>query len=190
MVILDGGWRRHNGGEDDEATRRLYYVAMTRARLTLTLMRGTGPEMTARALQASLEELESIVSRRPGEPEGVADANGAVIKRYGLRDVNLGYAGLFPEGHGIHRALEDARTGDPLALVENNGKCDIRDAQGRMLGRMAKRFEPPDGSTLAAATVDGIFRWSTGGQAREGEKWQPKVDTWEVVIPEVTWRRT
>ena len=190
VVILDGRWRRQQGGEDDEATRRLYYVAMTRARLTLTLMRGTGPEMTARALQAPLEELESIVSRKPSEPEGLADANRAVIKRYGLRDVNLGYAGLFPEGHRIHRAIVDARTGDPLALVENNGKWDIRDAQGRMLGRMAKRFEPPDGSTLAGATVDGIFRWSTGGQAREGEKWQPKVGTWEVVIPEITWRRT
>ena len=146
--------------------------------------------MTARALQAPLEELESTVSRRPGEPEDLADAKGAVIKRYGLRHVNLGYAGLFPEGHRIHRAITDARTGDPLTLVENNGKWDIHDAQGRMLGRMAKRFEPPDGSTLAGATVDGIFRWSTGGQAREGEKWQPKVDTWEVVIPEVTWRRT
>ena len=59
-----------------------------------------------------------------------------------------------------------------------------------MLGRMAKKFEPPNGSTLAGATVDGIFRWSTGGQARESEKWQPKVDNWEVVIPEITWRRT
>ena len=191
VIILDG--RRHQGGEcgeDDEATRRLYYVAMTRARLTLTLMRGTGPEMTARALQAPLEELESILSRRPGEPEGVADAKGTVIKRYGLRDVNLGYAGLFPEQHRIHQSIADARTGDPLALVENNGRWDIRDAQGRMLGRMAKRFEPPDGSTIAEATVDGIFQWSTGGQAREGEKWQPKVGTWEVVIPEITWRRT
>ena len=42
VVILEGRWRRHQGREDDEATRRLYYVAMTRARLTLTLMRGTG----------------------------------------------------------------------------------------------------------------------------------------------------
>ena len=109
--------------------------------------------MTARALQAPLEELESTVSRRPGEPEDLADAKGAVIKRYGLRHVNLGYAGLFPEGHRIHRAITDARTGDPLTLVENNGKWDIHDAQGRMLGRMAKRFEPPDGSTLAGATV-------------------------------------
>lgn len=143
---------------------------MTRARLTLTLMRGTGPYMTARALQAPLEELESIVSRRPGEPEGLADAKGAVIKWYGLRDVNLGYAGLFPEQHQIHRAIVEARTGDPLTLVENNGRWDVRNAQGRMVGRMAKRFEPPDGNTLAAATVDGIFRWSTpiGGPAGSG----------------------
>ena len=190
VVILDGRWRRHQGGEDDEATQRLYYVAMTRARLTVTLMRGREPEMTARALQAPLEELESIVLRKPGEPEGLADAKGAVIKRYGLRDVNRGYSGLFLEEHQIHRSIANARTGDPLTLVENNARWDIRDAQGRMVGRMAKRFEPPDDNTLAAATVDGIFRWGTGGQAGQSEKWQPKVDTWEVVIPEVTWRRT
>ena len=59
-----------------------------------------------------------------------------------------------------------------------------------MLGRMAKKFEPPDNSTLAGATLDGIFRWGTGAKAVESEKWQPKVDNWEVVIPEVTWCRT
>ena len=32
VVVLDGGWDRFGRGEDVDATRRLYYVAMTRAR--------------------------------------------------------------------------------------------------------------------------------------------------------------
>ena len=39
VVVLDGGWNRIGRAEDADASRRLYYVAMTRARLTLTLDR-------------------------------------------------------------------------------------------------------------------------------------------------------
>ena len=39
VVVLDGGWRDADRGEDADAPRRLYYVAMTRARKTLALMR-------------------------------------------------------------------------------------------------------------------------------------------------------
>ena len=39
VVILDGGWDRWNKDEDPDSPRRLYYVAMTRAKQTLALMR-------------------------------------------------------------------------------------------------------------------------------------------------------
>ena len=39
VVVLDGGWESTGRGEDADAPRRLYYVAMTRARRTLALMR-------------------------------------------------------------------------------------------------------------------------------------------------------
>ena len=39
VVVLDGGWWGKNRGKDADALRRLLYVAMTRARKTLALMR-------------------------------------------------------------------------------------------------------------------------------------------------------
>ena len=39
VVVLDGDWLRSGANEDADATRRLYYVAMTRARKTLALAR-------------------------------------------------------------------------------------------------------------------------------------------------------
>ena len=39
VAILDGSWYTAGKGEDTDAPRRLYYVAMTRARKTLTLAR-------------------------------------------------------------------------------------------------------------------------------------------------------
>jgi len=38
VVVLDGAWDRVGRGEDRDAARRLYYVAMTRAKETLTLL--------------------------------------------------------------------------------------------------------------------------------------------------------
>ena len=37
VVVLDGGWDRIGRGEERDAPRRLYYVAMTRAKRSLTL---------------------------------------------------------------------------------------------------------------------------------------------------------
>ena len=45
VVVLDGGWNRVGQSEDRDAPRRLYYVAMTRARQTLTLMRLPGVQL-------------------------------------------------------------------------------------------------------------------------------------------------
>ena len=49
VVMLDGGWEDGGRGEDADAPRRLYYVAMTRARQTLALMRfEPGPNLPHR----------------------------------------------------------------------------------------------------------------------------------------------
>ena len=49
VVMLDGGWEDAGRGEDADAPRRLYYVAMTRARRTLALMRfEPGPNLPHR----------------------------------------------------------------------------------------------------------------------------------------------
>ena len=42
IAVLDGGWNKIDKGEDSDASRRLYYVAMTRARQTLALVRFQG----------------------------------------------------------------------------------------------------------------------------------------------------
>ena len=42
VAVLDGGWNNVDRGEDPDAPRRLYYVAMTRAQQTLALVRFQG----------------------------------------------------------------------------------------------------------------------------------------------------
>ena len=61
VVVLDGGWDRINRSEDSDAPRRLYYVAMTRARHTLALSRLAGPH----PFQDTLRDNPSVQWRDP-----------------------------------------------------------------------------------------------------------------------------
>ena len=63
VVVLDGGWNRVGDGEDPDEARRLYYVAMTRARQTLALLRFEGPHR----LQETLLDRPRVLHREPGE---------------------------------------------------------------------------------------------------------------------------
>ena len=59
VAVLDGGWDRVSRDEDADAPRRLYYVAMTRARQTLTLACFRGPH----PLQDALRDNPSVLLR-------------------------------------------------------------------------------------------------------------------------------
>ena len=61
VVVLDGGWDRVGLGEDPDAPRRLYYVAMTRARQTLTLASLPG----LHRLQDALNDAPFVLHRQP-----------------------------------------------------------------------------------------------------------------------------
>ena len=82
VAVLDGGWDRVGRDEDPDAPRRLYYVAMTRARQTLTLAGLDGsrsflatwltipPRSVARLCRASPVPGGGGVSPCPAHPSG------------------------------------------------------------------------------------------------------------------------
>ena len=67
VAVLDGGWSRIGRDEDPDAPRRLYYVAMTRARKTLTLARLQG----SRSFQNELTGHQRDDSARGGGASAV-----------------------------------------------------------------------------------------------------------------------
>ena len=83
IVVLDGGWNRVDRGEDLDAPRRLYYVAMTRAMQTLALVRFQGSRPTEGLVRSDFvrepappaygERLHSLPYKFPD--------NGAVLHR-------------------------------------------------------------------------------------------------------------
>ena len=89
VVVLDGNWDQFGGDEDEDAPRRLYYVAMTRARETLTLARLPGQNR----LQDALRGNTSVCHREPLPLPPPAPELARRYRRLSLRDVFLSFAG-------------------------------------------------------------------------------------------------
>jgi ATP-dependent DNA helicase RecQ len=173
VLILDcGGWSK---ASDDE--RRLFYVAMTRARKTLTLCGQVNGK------HRFLKDCAELTLRSPclNTPISINELGQRKIWRAMQEDINLSWPGLFPENHPIHSALKELDYGSVLTL-QINGKSvwELVDGQQRVVGHMSNKFAPPEGNIVAVRVAAIITR------TQKLEKFiQPKVKNWELVLPEI-----
>ena len=181
VVVLDGGWDRVGRGEDPDAPRRLYYVAMTRARQTLTLARLPGPHR----LQDALKDATFVLNRQPPATlPAAAPELARLYRRLSLRDVFLSFAGYRPPSDPAHRAIASLSPGDQLQVRAGQNRWELLDRKGTVVAQLAAGFEVPDGFRCRFATVLAIVTWSR-------EKSEPeyqdglRCDEWEVVAPEL-----
>jgi ATP-dependent DNA helicase RecQ len=185
VVVLDGGWSRRDFGEDAHAQRRLFYVAMTRARETLTLMLMDFDDRRA-GLLAALDG-HPVVLARVAPVESVAGVDPAALRRRRirarLRDVDLGWAGRHDAGATCHRAIARLRVGDALGVEPHNHHWRLSDAGAAPVGRMAAAWAPPSGYRCTAARVGAVVVW---GRAQTPPEFAAAVrcERWEVVLPE------
>ena len=70
VVILDGRWRSTSAAEDPEASRRLYYVSMTRARETLSLISTQGHSLAPETKQTDAQDGKWKILDQDGNPVG------------------------------------------------------------------------------------------------------------------------
>ena len=176
-----GGWNRIEPGEDPDEARRLYYVAMTRARQTVTLARMQGPHR----LQEALIGHRSVVQREPVDLPPSSPALKYRHIRVGLQDVDLGFAGRQDPRRPVHRAIAALSPGDPLeARPGAGGTWALLDPAGTVVGRLARSFKPPMGTRCRAAEVFAVVEWS-----REASdpiyRDTVRSERWEVVVPEL-----
>jgi ATP-dependent DNA helicase RecQ len=180
VAVLDGSWDRRDSSEDRDASRRLYYVAMTRAQETLTLVRW-GREnalidalpnegcMLRRSVAASTEPRTDLLR---------------TYARLSLKNVDLGFAGRHAATHPVHSAIRELRPGDPVELVRHGERLELRDGAGRVVGRLAKAYSIPSGCRCVEARVAAIVVHrleDTEADYRDAVK----CDQWEVVVPEL-----
>ena len=181
VTVLDGGWDRVGRGEDSDANRRPYYVAMTRARQTLALTRLPGPH----PMQDSLLDVPSVLHRdAPTYLPSPAPELTHRYRRLGLKDVFLSFAGYRNAGHAVHKAIAALSPGDRLRVQFESDRRDLLDRDGTVVGKLAGSYEALGDMRCVAASVQAIATWDrerSEPQYRE----RLKCDRWEVVIPEL-----
>jgi ATP-dependent DNA helicase RecQ len=176
VTILNGGWDRPSRGEDADAPRRRFYVAMTRARATLTVLTD-GPH-------ALLPPGDAVRRRRCATPDTAALRHARL--RYlppEPRLVDLSHAGRLRDGHPSLAAIAAARPGDPVQLVREAERWRIDAAAGQTLGRLSRAFAPPKDATFLRGEVAAILNWRRE-DGDEGYRHQLCRETWEVVLPD------
>ena len=199
VVILDGRWNTMSEGEDAETPRRLYYVSMTRARETLTLLQLTDADrpdprdglLTARqgerakSLLQPLRNAASVLERVAPNPDISNSRLDERIMDCAMEDVVLSFAGWRAPGSKVHRAISALRPGDPLSLMRERDEWKLLDKKGRQVGRMAKKWFLPNGMRIAQVQVQGVFtRWAKDEQDEKLRK-RLRSDTWEVILPQL-----
>ena len=181
VSVLDGGWDRVGKGEDRGAPRRLYYVAMTRARKTLTLARlGRGNRLLDN-LPSDTCVLERVTTSQPSPPPEL----GRQYRQETLGDVDSGFAGRHASAHAVHTAISRLTPGAPLWLREHAGMCELRDDSGNTVGRMSRSFTVPRGMRCLSARVSAIVVRRREVAEPEFQFQSPRCDSWEVVVPEL-----
>lgn len=177
VSILNGGWDRASRNEDREAPRRLFYVAMTRAQQSLTVLTSGEHALLKRGLN-------SVLHRRlvPDLPRSTPISK--VYQMPKLDVVDLSFAGRKHDGHAIFSAINQAKVGDPLSLEYRAPYWMLVDKNNRLLGHMAKAWQPPEHHAFVSGHVGAIITWrKTDNQ--ESYRQHIRRDTWETVLPEL-----
>ena len=180
VVVLDGGWHRVDRDEDADAPRRLYYVAMTRARHTLALARFRGRHPLQNALRGNFSVLcRESVTLPPAPPELKRRH-----KQLSLGDVFLGFAGYRRPDSQVHRAIASLSPGDPLQVRAGSNRWAILDRNGLVVGKLAAGFIGLDNMRCTRAKVWAIVAWNREYSEPQYQD-DFRCDNWEVAVPEL-----
>ncbi|MBS0126286.1 RecQ family ATP-dependent DNA helicase [Aestuariicoccus sp. KMU-90] len=177
VVILNGGWDRPSRNEDLDAPRRLFYVAMTRARRSLAVM-----TQGAHAFLPS--EGDSILRRHAALPDVKDLPPDRAYLMPDMSQVFIDWAGRLRAGDVSLDAIAQAQTGDPVTLNQQNGRWWVTDRQGRRLIGMKGGWGVPDGRRIVSAAIGAIVA-RHAHESGEDHRAKLQQERWEVVLPEI-----
>ena len=196
VVILDDDWRRTGRNEDPDAWRRLYYVAMTRAKKTLALARLRHSYPTS--VWQVRDERPPFGTRVPPIPElrGLGSVLNRSATAFGptppelalrrrvleLKQIFLDFPGQRAPGNPIHGAIRELGAGDELKARQANGAWELTTIEGQPVGRLAQAYRPE--GRLQSARVHAVIGRQREDSAPDFQS-RLKCDEWEVVIPEL-----
>ncbi|WP_170565908.1 RecQ family ATP-dependent DNA helicase [Ruegeria atlantica] len=180
VAILNGGWRRVSKEEDPEAPRRLFYVAMTRAQQSLTVL-------TSGAHPLLKTGSDSVLLRHVTPDLDETSLPATKYQMPALDIVDLSFAGRQGDAHEVHKAVRSANVGDTLSLVFRQPHWVLLDIKNRVVGRMAKSWKPPPGHAFASGQIGAIINWRKIDSGEDYARYHRR-DRWETILPELIFR--
>jgi len=182
VFILDGGWSKKKG-DDAEEERRLFYVAMSRARETLSLFsinNAVNPHSSLLAGEFMLTRSLDVSGATPGS-----------IYTYvllGMDDLFIDFAGMRKEDHPSRKAINDLGVGEVVSFKPTENTIELVNAAGISVARLSK-FARNSWSKLLQEVeevkVVAIVRRYKEDNSDGAQKERFFGDRWEVPLVEV-----
>ena len=101
-----------------------------------------------------------------------------------LRDIDMGFSGRYAPNNLVHQAIRSLTAGSPILLRETEGRSELTDANGIVVGRMSRSFTIPRGTQFIFGRVAAIIVRKREDSAVEFQN-QSRCDAWEIVVPEL-----
>jgi ATP-dependent DNA helicase RecQ len=186
VLVMGGGWPTR---ETTEEERRVYYVAMTRAKETVCLLeRRDCPNPFLTALKGD------FVFNRDCPPTTAVEA-GILDRRYepiGMADVHLDMAGRRPVSDPVHRRIAALQPGDSLRFQRETEGIYLVDADGEPVARLSQQAYGKWKDRVAsvdAVRVAAVVMRETADCTDPNYAALLLVPSWGIPLAEVTYRR-
>jgi len=185
VIVADGGWSASANRTQIEEERRVYYVAVTRARETLTVM----VQKDWRTPFAEEIAGAEVIDRTPREIDRSCTQ---AIRRYAIiepTELFLSYAASMTESSAVHVALRATSVGDSIRLVNQGKWIHVETQAGIPIAALSETGRNIWGPRLAAiqnATVTAMVR-RTSEQEGDDYRTKARVRAWEFPVVEVCW---
>ncbi len=187
LFVLDGDWNIPAGIKEWEEERRLLYVALTRAKEMLVIMKSaerTNPHINVFAG-------DGIVSRKCQiSAAQCANMNFFEYEIMGLDDIYMDYAGGFSKDHPVHGNLSRLEAGSEVFLVHGKRHIEIHDADNACIGRLANKAVETWKKRLERVHKVRVLCILTRNSSDPDESFQKRVkaEKWELPVLEVVSR--
>jgi ATP-dependent DNA helicase RecQ len=188
-VILTGAWRWQPDPAREEELRRVFYVGMTRARDTLTILDRLDP---APSPPQTAHLAGPAILRGRVDPATLPSASDLSPRSYTLlrlEDLYLSYAGNLEAQHPVHAALAALQPGDRLRFVAGDLNLALVNADGLGVARLSRKAEQVWRGrldTVRDVRLVAMIQRRADQDDDADRREQRRVAAWEVPLVEVT----